>query len=87
MTDSVWSELSKWLRLIMGACCDFMFLALWGFMALALHRFTKEIWQFEGWALYVKYAMEALIDVSTLIRLIRLRFSFSRSREANQWWK
>jgi hypothetical protein len=87
MRDSVWSEFSRWIRLIAEAVCDFVFLSLWGFMVLALHHLVKDIWLLEGWSRYVEYAMEALIDVSILTKLLRLRFDFLKPRDKGHWWK
>lgn len=87
MKDSIWSELCRWFRLIAEVVCDFIFLALWGFAALALHHLVKDIWVLEGWSRQVEYAMEALVDISTLIKLLRLRFGLPQRRDKEQWWR
>lgn len=83
------SEFSRWIGLIAEVVGDFLFLALWGFLVLALHYLAKDIWLLEGWSRYVEYAMEALIDTSMLIKLLQFRFGFIFTRPENKqhWWK
>lgn len=87
MSNSISSEIYRWLRLLAEVLCDFIFLGVWALMAVALHHLMTGIWLLEGWSRHVQRTMEVVVDISTLIKLLRLRFAFRKTRDEGPWWR
>lgn len=64
-----------------------MFLALWVALAWLLHHVLTDVCQLQTWSLAKAYLFEAVIDVSTLVRLLKLRFGNSKTRDNVPWWR
>ena len=87
MLDSGWRDFIKWLQLVAEMICDFIFLSVWGILALILHHLFEDIFLLRGWPRQMEYVLEVLINVSVLVRLFRLRFSSQTSRTKSPWWR
>lgn len=73
-------EFTPWIRFVGEVICDFLFLAVWALMAWAVHEWIGKILCLHGLSQYTSYIIEGLLDASTLIKLVKLRFGVRRSR-------
>lgn len=80
------SEFKKWVQLLAEVICDFLFLALWLSLAWVIHEGINQILPLHGLPYYAGYLIEAVLDISTLYKLIRLRLRVHRNRD-DQWWR
>jgi hypothetical protein len=69
------------MRFVLEVVCDFSFLAMWATMTWAVHEWLGRILPLHGLPCYTSYVIEGLLDVSTLIKLLKLRFGKRRSRK------
>ncbi len=77
-------EFTEWARLIGEVFCDFLFLAVWLILAWAVHQWIGKLFPLQGLPRYIGYVMEALLDVSILFKLMKLRFG-ARDGRAARW--
>lgn len=70
----IYREFTEWIKFIGEIICDFFFLALWVAMAWALHEWLGKIFPLHGLSNITSYIIEGLLDVSTLLKLLKLRF-------------
>lgn len=68
------NEFRDWVRLVGEVVCDFLFLAVWLVLAWAIHECVGRQFPLDGIPSYVGSAIEMVLDISTLIKLYRLRF-------------
>lgn len=67
-----------WALLVGEVVCDFLFLALWLLLTWAVHEFVGGNFPLRGVPLYVGYVVEAVLDLSALLKLCRLRLGVGR---------
>jgi hypothetical protein len=67
------NEFKGWARLVGEVVCDFLFLAVWLVLAWAIHECVGRQFPLHGMPFYVGGGIEAVLDVSTLLKLYRLR--------------
>jgi hypothetical protein len=65
---------AEWIKFIGEVVCDFFFLVMWVTMAWALHEWIGKIFPLHGLPHYTSYIIEGVLDLSTLIKLLKLRF-------------
>jgi hypothetical protein len=65
---------AKWVEFLGEVVCDFLFLALWLLMAWLVHGWLEKLFPIDGLPRYVGYLIEGLLDISTLLKLLKLRF-------------
>lgn len=79
------NDFKGWARLIGEVVCDFLFLAVWLVLAWAIHECVGKQFPLHGMPSYVGASFEVVLDLSTLLKLYRLRFgphsgAYSRRR-------
>lgn len=62
-----------WARLVGEVVCDFLFLSLWLVLAWAIHECVERQFPLHGMPFYVGSGIEGVLDISTLLKLYRLR--------------
>jgi hypothetical protein len=68
------NDFKGWARLVGEVVCDFLFLAVWLVLAWAIHECVGRQFPLHGMPFYVSSGIEGLFDISTLLKLYRLRF-------------
>jgi len=69
-----YAALAKWLHLVAEVVCDFLFLAIWLVMAWGIHEGIAKLLPLHGLPHYMSYLIEGVLSLSTLHRLLKLRF-------------
>jgi hypothetical protein len=70
----------EWARLVGEVICDFLFLSIWLILTWAVHECVGRHFPLHGVPFYVSSAIECVFDISTLLRLYRLRINARGSR-------